>query len=57
MDTVAMELEAVTMHVTPDVYAVQVLGQASGRVQTMCGPVGVSWHAERGRHFSTTSVT
>lgn len=37
------EDDEITMHVTPDPYAVRVLGQASGTVATMCGQLAVEW--------------
>ena len=36
----------VTMHVTPDVHAVQILKAAHGRIETRCGPVKVAWKME-----------
>ena len=41
-----------TMHVTPDSHAVQLLGQASGKVQTMCGDVEVDWQHAPGKYFA-----
>ena len=43
------------MHVTPDPHAVRVLGQASGTVATMCGPVSVEWRAVPGEHFEMSA--
>ena len=42
------------MHVTPDMHAVHVLGQASGKVKTLCGDVVVEWQHVPGQHFAMT---
>jgi hypothetical protein len=43
------------MHVTPDAHAVHLLGQASGKIKTMCGEVVVTWQHAPGQHFAMSA--
>ena len=49
--------EDVTIHIKPDVHAVRILQQASGRVNTQCGEVAVSWSARSSSSSSSSSST
>ena len=51
----AEQASVVTMHVTPDPHAVRALGQASGKVMTMCGDLEVAWQHEPGQHFAMSA--
>jgi hypothetical protein len=49
------EEEGVTMHLSPQPHAVQVLRHASARVRTQCGEVAVDWRLEEEKNDEASS--